>query len=173
MHEAPRQLTHPRDRALLDHLRPVATRTLVVVRHAHAIDRARWPGPDTDRPLSEVGVAEAERLVPTLDAYGIRRVVTSPARRCVDTVLPHAVRHGLGIHVDPAFAEEVPASDVREATLRLRDEFEPTVLCTHRPIVPTVCEVLGFSATVLEPAEYIVVHLHDTVAVAVERPGRD
>jgi 8-oxo-(d)GTP phosphatase len=171
--EGLRQLTHPHDRALLDHLRPVSTRPLVVLRHAHAVNRARWSGPDIDRPLSEEGTVEAEHLLPTLDAYGIRRVVSSPARRCVATVLPYAAHHQLEVGVDPAFAEEVAAALVREPTLRLCDGSAPTVLCTHRPTVPAVLEALGVEPIFLEPAELAVVHLHDGAPLAVEHLGEE
>jgi 8-oxo-(d)GTP phosphatase len=166
--EAAQRLTHPRDRALLDQLRPVATQTLVVLRHGHALARDRWSNPDGDRPLSPEGLAEADKLRDTLEAYGIRRIVSSPARRCVDTVLPYAARHGLAVDVDPAFTEDAPGTVVEEAVVRLRQVREPTVLCTHRPTLPLILEALGVDPVALAPAEFVVAHLHDTALLAVE-----
>jgi 8-oxo-(d)GTP phosphatase len=161
LREAAHQLTHARDRALLGKLPLLQTRTLIVLRHGEAVKRDRWEGPDAERPLTEAGVAQAERLASVLDAYAIRRLVTSDARRCVDTLRPYAVRHALEVEVDPAFAEEVDPAVVREHAVPLLDTAEPTVLCTHRPTLPVVFEALGVSADDLRlrPADLVVAHL--------------
>jgi hypothetical protein len=40
---------------------------LLLVRHAHAGDKSRWQGPDSLRPLSPAGQAEAAGLVVRLE----------------------------------------------------------------------------------------------------------
>ncbi|GAA4999163.1 NUDIX domain-containing protein [Actinopolymorpha pittospori] len=167
--EAARQLTHARDRSLLPTLVPTPTRALVLLRHAGAIARAEWPGDDLDRPLTEDGTAQARRLVELLAAYGIGRVVSSPARRCVDTVLPYATAHGLEIELEPAFAEGVDPGLVREHGLRLLDSPEPVLLCGHRPTLPEVFGAVGVTSMPLQPAEVAVLHLSDRRSVAIER----
>ena len=89
--DARRLLSYEHDLDLLDAflaLRDVKahrTRTLVVVRHGKAKAREHWRRDDLLRPLTPSGRGRADALVPLLEAYGVRRVVSSPARRCVDT----------------------------------------------------------------------------------------
>jgi 8-oxo-(d)GTP phosphatase len=161
LRQAAHQLTHAMDRALLAKLPLLETRPLIVLRHAEAVGRDRWQGPDAERPLTEVGIAQAERLTSVLDAYAIRRLLSSDARRCIDTLRPYAVRHGREVEIDPAFAEETEPAIVWEHSVPLRDSAEPTVLCTHRPTLPTVFDALGIASdgVDLQPAELVVAHL--------------
>ncbi len=161
LREAAHQLTHARDRALLTKLPLHETTTLVIARHAQALSRWRWQSPDAERPLAEVGVGQAERLTSVLDAYGIRRLVSSDARRCIDTLRPYALRYSLEVEVDAAFSEGAEPAVVREHTAPLLDTTERTVLCTHRPTLPIVFEALGIEpeGVELEPAELLVAHL--------------
>jgi hypothetical protein len=64
------------------------SRLLLLVRHADAGDQHRWQGPDSLRPLSPAGLAEAAGLVIGLDDYPIGRILTSPTLRCQQTVQP-------------------------------------------------------------------------------------
>ena len=88
---AAERLTYLDDIDLLEQYRQrrKTTSTLVVVRHAKAIKRGTWDGRDCERPLSEAGTVQARDLVPLLHAYGIARVLTSPApaasRPCAPT----------------------------------------------------------------------------------------
>ena len=63
---------------------------MLLLRHAWAGDSARWQGDDRERPLDERGRAQAEALVAGLASYRIDAIVTSPYRRCVETVRPFA-----------------------------------------------------------------------------------
>jgi phosphohistidine phosphatase SixA len=78
---------------------------LYVVRHAHAGDRAAWDGHDDLRPLSAKGRKQAARIADMLEEGGMARLVSSPARRCVQTYEPFAARRGLPIDVDERLAE--------------------------------------------------------------------
>ena len=166
------RLTHVHDRDLLATLPLLDTRPLVVLRHAGALPRQEWADDDLDRPLDPAGAAQAERLVPVLDAYGLTRLVSSPARRCLDTLLPYATRFGLAIETDDTFAEGTDPDDVRAHAVRLLESPEPTALCTHRPTLPTVFEALGIAPRFLQPAELIVAHVavpdSDRTPLAVE-----
>ena len=55
---------------------------LLLVRHADAGNKQRWDGPDSLRPLSANGHAEAAGLVVRLEDYPISRVLSSPTLRC-------------------------------------------------------------------------------------------
>ena len=166
--EARRHLTHARDRSLLGTVTMAQTMPLLVVRHAQAVGRKEWEGPDLDRPLNDEGDGQAEHLAPTLAAYGVTRAVSSNARRCVDTLRPYASRRGLDIETDPALAEGVDPAVVREHTITYLDLVEPTALCTHRPTLPAVFEAVGVEPVFLQPSEVVAVHLAGRRPVAVE-----
>src|SRR4029450_1646377 len=65
-----------------------------LVRHAHAGTKATWPGPDLARPLSAQGRKEAPGLIAQLGAEPLGRILSSPAKRCLQTVQPLAERLG-------------------------------------------------------------------------------
>jgi len=97
---------------------PVTT-PFVILRHGKAMRRADFDGKDdADRPLSGRGRGEAKRLVEVLDSYAIERIHSSPFKRCHATVARYAKSIGADIH------------------------SEPTVLCTHRPVLPTVISAI-------------------------------
>ncbi|MGW0228331.1 NUDIX hydrolase [Actinopolymorpha singaporensis] len=167
--EAARRLTHPRDRSLLTTLTPRSTRPLVLVRHGSALPRSGWTGDDLERPLGDEGHTQAAELVGALAAYGITRVVSSPARRCVETLLPYATSAGVRIEPEPAFAEGADPALVAEQAMRLLDAPEPTAVCTHRPTLPDLWAGLGVTPLPLQPGEAVVLHLAGRTPVAVER----
>jgi broad specificity phosphatase PhoE len=68
-----------------------------LVRHAHAGDKQAWQGPDSLRPLSVSGRQEAHGLLTQLRDYPIRRILSGPAVRCLQTVLPLAERRDLRV----------------------------------------------------------------------------
>lgn len=148
------------------------TRTLVVLRHAKAKAREHWTRDDTLRPLTPTGRRRADDLGPLLDAYGVRRVICSPARRCVDTVEPFAGSLGSTPHLDPRLSEDATASDVRRAVRDVLAEKPPAVLCGHRPTLPWVFEALGQERPDLSPGEGVVLHLRRGAVVASEPLGR-
>jgi 8-oxo-dGTP diphosphatase len=79
---------------------------LLLVRHAWAGDRDAWVGDDRKRPLDERGRKQAEELVERLRPYPIDAILSSPARRCVETVEPLAKARGLEIEQRPELSEE-------------------------------------------------------------------
>jgi 8-oxo-dGTP diphosphatase len=68
---------------------------LLFVRHASAGKRDEWEGDDRERPLDERGRFRAQQLVDALAEYRIDAILTSPYRRCVETVEPLATARGL------------------------------------------------------------------------------
>jgi 8-oxo-dGTP diphosphatase len=79
--------------------------TSLFVRHAAAGDRDDWDGDDFHRPLDARGRREAAELVGLLRPFGLRRVVSSPYVRCVQTVEPLAAALGLKLEQDDRLAE--------------------------------------------------------------------
>jgi 8-oxo-(d)GTP phosphatase len=73
--------------------------TLLLVRHAWAGHADGWDGDDDLRPLDERGREQARALVPLLEPYDVQRILSSPATRCVDTVVPLARTRGLDLEL--------------------------------------------------------------------------
>ena len=135
------------------------TTTLVVLRHAHAEARSDWTEDDRLRPLADDGRRQAERLAATLAAYGIRRVVTSPSVRCLQTVRPYAEEAGLKVREDDGLSEEgATRKTVTLAIEKALGSTRNTLLCSHRPVLPDLFEVLGLEPIALAPGEMAVLH---------------
>lgn len=191
---AARRLTRRADRRPLEALVEahgkgrLATRALVVARHGQARKRSLWGGTEEDRPLTGVGQRQAVALVPLLASFGTERVVTSGWERCAASVAPYAEAAGIPSHVAKELTEarhdESPAR-VGGLVHELLEDGRDTVLCTHRPVLPTVLDVLSEHARrsvadelphdnpFLAPGEVLVAHAARTPrgvrVVGVER----
>jgi 8-oxo-dGTP pyrophosphatase MutT (NUDIX family)/phosphohistidine phosphatase SixA len=160
--KARKRLTYPHDADLLDVFATSAfdTRPLLIVRHAHARSRRTWRGDDSERPLKADGIRQAERLVSLLSAYGVTRLVSSDAVRCVDTVLPYAnSRPKVRLTLDSAVAEDsVDKLRLRRRIRKLAAGDKRVAVCSHRPVLPLIFETLGIEPMSLEPGALVVVH---------------
>jgi 8-oxo-dGTP diphosphatase len=106
---------------------------VLLIRHATAGDPKAWIGDDRARPLDDGGREQAAALVQLLADRPLARVLTSPYRRCVETVeslarargLPLEYRHELGDDARP------------EEALALMRELggEPVALCSHGDLI--------------------------------------
>lgn len=106
---------------------------LVVVRHADAGRRSAWRDEDRVRPLTKRGHRQAEALVASLAPYPVGLVVSSPARRCIQTLAPLAAMRGVSLEVSPALATDAPLEQVHALLRRLADD--DVALCTHREVL--------------------------------------
>jgi 8-oxo-(d)GTP phosphatase len=103
------RLSYPHDVNLIDEFAagPTSTTAFILVRHTSARDRRAWQRSghpdDLARPLTAWGRAQAERLGGVLACFGAARVVSSGARRCLDTVQPYARLTGAAVEAEPAF----------------------------------------------------------------------
>ena len=168
---AVRRLTYPHDRETLAEARPLRrkTRTLVVLRHGKARSRGAWRKDDRRRPLLQLGEAQAQRLVPLLAAFDVTAVHTSSSTRCVQTVTPYADTTGWPVKLYDELSEEDATVDgVVDLVDGLLDAGESAVICTHRPVLPTVTDALGVPEATLEPGEMLVVHHRKGRVVATE-----
>ncbi|MFF7293259.1 NUDIX domain-containing protein [Microbacterium sp. NPDC008134] len=180
--KARERLSYPVDLEILDFFARLvddgALRTfpLIVLRHAKALSRSEWDGADAARPLADRGRRQAKSIVGPLRAFGVRRIVTSDAVRCVETVKPlaksldrKAVRTGL-ISQD---AWEDGTSDLRSVVGKRVRSGKAAVLCSHGPVIPGILSEIALatgtiqgsylgSAADLEPAAFSVVHLSAT-----------
>ena len=105
---------------------------MLLVRHASAGERLPTSSLDRERPLDRIGRADARRLSAALAGYPVERIVTSPHRRCVETVAWFAYARGL--EVEPR--NELASDASRSATVGLLDELPLSALvCTHREVI--------------------------------------
>ncbi|MCB7135238.1 NUDIX hydrolase [Cellulosimicrobium marinum] len=181
--DAARRLTRYADRGPLDALvredqeGRLDTHVVVIARHGKAVARGTWHGEEQDRPLTPAGHAQSVALVPVLAAYGVEAVVTSRWERCARTIEPYGRAAGLepvrSDHLSEAQHERSPAR-VARTVRELLEAGRSSVLCTHRPVLPTVLDVLGQHSRravanalptrdpYLEPGEMIVAHVART-----------
>ncbi|HEX4679370.1 MAG TPA: phosphoglycerate mutase family protein [Gaiellaceae bacterium] len=102
---------------------------LLLVRHAWAGDRDAWEGADRARPLDKRGRRQAGRLVERLETYPIEAILSSPARRCVETVEPLARVRGLEIEERAELSEE--RQDAEGVALVRSLAARDVVVCGH------------------------------------------
>lgn len=128
--EAATMLTYRHDRDLLGAAMDVRTQPpIYLVRHAKAGKRQLWTGPDEERPITRRGRRQARRLVERFHGLEVRRVVSSPYVRCVQTVEPLARSRGLRVEHASELAEGVELAEALDFVLSL--EAAPIVLCGH------------------------------------------
>lgn len=122
------------------------TKTLILLRHAQALARSEWDKADGQRPLTGIGTLQSRELAPILAAFSPSRVVTSPWKRCLDTVKPYGKNRRLKI-VESSVLSEAGNKFSPKQTARLIKEITEwdwsVVICTHRPALPTVVEALS------------------------------
>jgi 8-oxo-(d)GTP phosphatase len=122
---------------------PARTSSVLLVRHARAGDRSQWTGPDDERPLDDLGRAQAEVLAGLLPLWQPTAVLTAPALRCRQTVAAVAERAGVPLEVDPSLAED--AAEQLPGRLReLVASGRTVVACSQgRAIRPAVADLTG------------------------------
>lgn len=112
-----------------------------LVRHAKAGRRSEWDGPDRLRPISDAGRRQADGLVELLAGCRVRRIVSSPYARCVETVQPLADRLGLTVEEDDALAEGANVDDAIALVAAVASV--DGVLCSHGDVIPAVLDELA------------------------------
>lgn len=164
------------------------TRALILLRHAQATPRTEWKGQEAKRPLLPEGKQQAKRLVGLLSAFGPKRVVTSPWKRCEQTIEPYA-KAGKKKIIERSQLTELSSKlsprKTKVAVEALFDQSKSALLCSHRPALPTITQTLAanakasikdeiLAATTLSPAEFVVLRMtmgKNPKFVAIERWG--
>jgi 8-oxo-dGTP diphosphatase len=100
-----------------------------LVRHAHAGTQKRWSGPDHDRPLTARGREQANGLLEVLRGHPVARVLTSPAVRCRDTVVPLGRHRGVPVELASSLGVHAPVERLLE--LVVDPALGAAVLCGH------------------------------------------
>ena len=153
-----------------------STFALVLLRHGKAVGRSGWKGADAARPLVERGVKQSAGLVDTLTAWAPKRIVSSPAVRCVTTVAPLSAATSITIKRDERISQDAWESgeaEVRRVVGKRVRSGKSAVLCGHGPVLPEMIrEIARATATPLgsyvtdaaglEPGAFSVVHLSAT-----------
>lgn len=113
---------------------------LYVVRHADAGTRGQSEVPDELRGLTERGQQQAEALRDQLGDLGIARLVSSPYRRCTDTLVPLATHLRIDVEADERLAEGRSFVEVLALAEELRGA--PAAICSHGDVIPDLLEAL-------------------------------
>lgn len=166
-------LSYPGDVELVRKaLETPTTVPFIILRHTQALKRSHFDGEnDQLRPLSGKGRTQAKSLVPLLAAYGINVVYSSSSLRCTETVRRFAKSIGKKVRTEDAVTEEdhtiQPKAAVRRVK-RLISKPNPTVLCTHRPVMPSVMQAVASTFGIdvddprldpkMSPGSFVVIH---------------
>ncbi|WP_282847358.1 NUDIX hydrolase [Microbacterium oxydans] len=176
------RLSYPVDLEILDFFAKLVddgvlrTFPVITLRHAKATPRSEWDGSDASRPLTDRGRKQAKSIVGPLRAFGVRRIVTSDAVRCVETVTPFARAVDRKIVKTEKVSQDAwedGDSDLRSVVGRRIRAGKPAVVCSHGPVLPGLLSEIALatgtiqgsylsSAADLEPAAFSVVHLSST-----------
>jgi phosphohistidine phosphatase SixA/ADP-ribose pyrophosphatase YjhB (NUDIX family) len=151
-------LTYSDDRELMKAFRgiEVDTNTFVLLRHATAVDQGDWERPDSDRPLNEFGLLQAQRLVESLYPFGVKSVISSEAHRCLATIEPLATKLGVQVQVQRELGQDTYETDEIAAINFLKiliKKGTSAVVCSHNPIIPRAVQAL--IGTKYQPEDFV------------------
>ncbi|SER75987.1 8-oxo-dGTP diphosphatase [Propionibacterium cyclohexanicum] len=169
--EAHGMLTYDDEHTLLDEAVAVADQapggTILLVRHAKARSRKSWPHADPHRPLSARGHRQSRALAGLFAAYGTSTAVSSPSRRCRQTLDPFAADAGIEPELVALLSEEGAEGHARQVielmehvrARALAQPGRPLVVCGHRPVLADMQVGLGLAPGPMSPAECWTIHL--------------
>jgi 8-oxo-dGTP diphosphatase len=174
--EARHFLTHEEDRELLEEFvgRERYADTLILLRHAKAVKRSEWNDYELDRPLTNEGVEQSQRLVSQLEPFGVQGIFSSDASRCFSTIEPLSLHLDLKITVTTALNEESFEKSSKtplEYVKQLMKFNGNQIVSSHNPIIPHILTKIArveYSADDLNPADAWVVHHRGDKVLAVE-----
>lgn len=167
--KARKKLTHDSDRKVLDafleklHDGQTEYKTLILVRHGKAESRKSWQGSEATRPITPLGSAASYALGRELACYAPNRIVSSPWKRCVETVATFAHDSSLSIEQIAELTEDHHENKPKSTLSVLISEIQnldcnaqntqnaknteaninnSIVMCLHRPIIGTFFDYL-------------------------------
>jgi 8-oxo-dGTP pyrophosphatase MutT (NUDIX family)/phosphohistidine phosphatase SixA len=166
-------LTYAHDVTLVEQAATLPpTQPLIILRHTQAVKRSDFDGRhDYDRPINGKGRSQAKSLIPLLDAYGITAVHSSDAQRCTQSVKRFAKAIQVPVIPEASLSEERFLENPKRVASRMRDlasQQQSLVICSHRPVMPTILETVAktlgddpsrpYWDPKLQPGAFIVVH---------------
>jgi 8-oxo-(d)GTP phosphatase len=128
-------LTYPYDRDLVERFGGPGV-PLYLVRHAVAGERAAWPGPDSERPLTPKGWAQAHAVAAGFRDVPLAALLSSPYVRCVQSFEPLAQATGLPIREAAELVEGTRPDRALAFLQSVADE--PAALCSHGDVIEGV-----------------------------------
>jgi phosphohistidine phosphatase len=122
---------------------------LYLLRHAHAGDPLAWDGPDDDRPLSDKGEKQADRLGRFLVGVGFRpdAIITSPKARAAQTAEIVGRHLGVPVSVDERLGGQL-GIDGLEGVLHDAGDPERPVIVGHDPDFTELVDILCGASSV-------------------------
>lgn len=150
--------THASDKSIIENFlsQEPRTDTLIILRHAKALERGDWDEIDSKRTLDEKGLLQAESLIAHLAPFAINEIYSSNYLRCVQTVTPLAAARKLRVTEIPNLNEEIfdlePERSISFANAVKQDE-KNILICSHNPVIPTMLR--GILNTKLENKDLI------------------
>lgn len=166
--KARKKLTHDSDREVLDafldrlHDSQAEYSTLLLVRHGKAESRKTWQGSEATRPITPLGAAASYALGRELACYAPNKIISSPWKRCVETVAAFAHDSSLPIEQVAELTEDHHENQPKSTLSVLINEIQnlesnarnssaasnaiatnnATVMCLHRPVISTFFDYL-------------------------------
>jgi 8-oxo-dGTP diphosphatase len=161
---------------------------VIVLRHVTARPRDAWPRADADRPLVSSGKRQAKTLADLLACWHPEYLLSSPWKRCVETLQPYQRQSKVKLRTKSGLSEEGARHNPGKAykhTEKVLNHGAPSALCTHRPVLPRVLDTIRLHSDprvaedlpeddpYLRPGQLLVLHVwlgHDGPhVVAIER----
>lgn len=166
--KARKKLTHDSDREVLDafldrlHDSQAEYSTLLLVRHGKAESRKTWQGSEATRPITPLGAAASYALGRELACYAPNKIISSPWKRCLETVAAFAHDSSLPIEQVAELTEDHHENQPKSTLSVLINEIQnlesnarnssaasnaiatnnATVMCLHRPVIGTFFDYL-------------------------------
>lgn len=167
--EAALQVTYQTDREVITNFNEQEKRTdtLIILRHAKALERGDWDEADSQRSLSEIGFDQAQLMLKHLQPFALDEIYTSDYIRCVQTVTPLAHSRGLAITEIPNLNEENFENDPQRSIAfanAVKQDEKNILICSHNPVIPTMLrgilntKLKNKDLIKLEPGDAWVVH---------------
>ena len=138
------------------------TLTIDLVPHMDAGDRKQWQQNQDERPLSDLGHAQARALANAFVRKPIDALYSSPALRCRQTLEPFAKKRGLDIVVLPELRETDGFAGPQEwisgqygaayaagralvavEQIRTAHDEGHVIVCSHGDIIPSLVACLA------------------------------
>ena len=110
--------------------------TVYLVRHGSAGVRDDGDPGDDDRSLDPDGHLQADKLAEWLRYESVTRIISSPYRRCIETVESLADHLGLRVEIDDRLGEGSSIGDAWDLVSEVADKT--VVLCSHGDVIPDV-----------------------------------
>jgi len=141
------------------------TTPVIILRHGKAAKRELWKKADKLRPLSAKGRAQLPYLSQILGPFGVTKLHSSSALRCVSTLEPYGQSRGLEIISTEALSENATELEAEAYMARLVAKIsqsgEPVVACGHRPLIPAMMGAVDIPVRPLGTASCVIAHVDD------------